>query len=169
MFIKSSVFLLPLHRSQKTPDTLHLSDVLWEYLMFTYAEWKGRKKSIYIFFVRFFFFFQYYEMSYGLNIEMHKQVCKSLIFPCLYTHTHSVWIMDSILDRGLMVCVWDLCFLFFFPKCRLFTFSYLCRVQCLPAWSVSVRLKLSTKGSYILMVKERGGCPGPIMSANCLK
>lgn len=21
------------------------------------------------------FFFQYYEMSYGLNIEMHKQVC----------------------------------------------------------------------------------------------
>lgn len=26
-----------------------------------------------------FSFFQYYEMSYGLNIEMHKQVCSPLI------------------------------------------------------------------------------------------
>ncbi len=25
-----------------------------------------------------FFFLQYYEMSYGLNIEMHKQVCDLL-------------------------------------------------------------------------------------------
>lgn len=48
-----------------------------------------------------FFILQYYEMSYGLNIEMHKQVCshisnglftgKTLLFVSLVieTHTHT--------------------------------------------------------------------------------
>lgn len=29
-----------------------------------------------------FFLFQYYEMSYGLNIEMHKQVKELFSFGC---------------------------------------------------------------------------------------
>lgn len=28
--------------------------------------------------------FQYYEMSYGLNVEMHKQVCTIIIFNMIY-------------------------------------------------------------------------------------
>ena len=28
--------------------------------------------------ISFLFFFQYYEMSYGLNVEMHKQVLANL-------------------------------------------------------------------------------------------
>lgn len=28
--------------------------------------------------------FQYYEMSYGLNVEMHKQVCTITIFNIIY-------------------------------------------------------------------------------------
>lgn len=33
-------------------------------------------------YILFFFSFQYYEMSYGLNIEMHKQVGTLLFLIC---------------------------------------------------------------------------------------
>lgn len=89
--------------------------------MFAYAEWK---RIFYFIFSVVFFSPQYYEMSYGLNIEMHKQVCEPLISP-LRLYTRRLWIM-YILDRRFVVCEISVSFL----QC-VFTFSYLCRVNCI--------------------------------------
>lgn len=52
--------------------------------------------------------FQYYEMSYGLNVEMHKQVCTHsylgqtlilILFDCKLTHIIEIptWLTQSYL------------------------------------------------------------------------
>lgn len=96
-------------------------------MMFEYAEWR----SVFIFFS---VPPQYYEMSYGLNIEMHKQVCEPLIPPCLYTHC--LWIMDSILDSVSAVCMWiKSVFIFFNVSSRFLTYAELTAPACVVRFS----------------------------------
>lgn len=67
-------------REKKNPDTLHLSDVLWEYLMFTCAEWKGRKKSIY-FSCFFFSFFSTMRCPMGWTLKCTNRYVSLWSFP----------------------------------------------------------------------------------------
>ena len=47
-----------------------------------YAKKRNGEKTFFDLALIVVFFFQYYEMSYGLNIEMHKQVGSVLLLEC---------------------------------------------------------------------------------------